>query len=233
MLFRMDFNQTYNWKVMKKITILMLLFCGFFINDARASCFQGDDIECNNQGPYLGIMGGIVVLDINMKHDTQEFKPGYYLEGYFGYRFSRKLRLEGELSYHRAEIDRFTNSIRGDHFKKAQGNVRILSYMINGLCEFNLNFPLKPYVGIGIGYAQGRGSWKGKMSYDIHDFFFNERVLVSTTVKYKKDGFAWQPIVGISYQVCNNFEASLDYRFLSIDNDVSTHKVGVSLTGRF
>ena len=67
------FKQTHKRKVMKKITILMLLFCCFFINDTTAACFQGEETECNNQGPYyIGIMGGIAVLDINMKNHTQD-----------------------------------------------------------------------------------------------------------------------------------------------------------------
>lgn len=172
-------------------------------------------------------MSGIAFTDLKVKHRSTKFKPGYYLGGYFGYRLPYQFRIEGEISYQRSEIDHFTNMwLR--RFTKAKGHIRSWSYMVNALYEFDFDFPLKPYVGIGVGYAQTRGYWHLNERVDGFAFFFTDAAF-----SFKQDSFAWQPILGVDYQICKNLKASIDYRFVSMVSDIKTHRFGLSLTGLF
>lgn len=204
----------------------MFLMSLFLISNLSASCFQLQESKyCNDYGPYTGINSGLVFLDINAKKSHASFKPGYYFNGFFGYKFPN-LKIEGEIGYQRAEVDHFTNCLKA-HIRKASGHVESWLCMVNSIYEFNFKIPLEPYLGIGVGYGYSNGFWKSEE--DIYGWFYRGPI----NIDYQKSGFAWQPIIGLNYKIFENFKAGIDYRFTRIDNDVKTHKLGFIFTGLF
>ena len=87
------------------------------------------------------------------------------------------------------------------------------------------NFPIRPYLNAGIGYA-----WK-KLNYKVLDEKGTE----------KDDGFAWNAGVGVSYELQQNWNLDLGYRYenlgdLKDDGDkikIENHKITLGLRYTF
>lgn len=209
---------------MRKILCILLLNFILLVN-ANASIFSFEDKYSDDQGPYLGIMSGLVNFDTNSRHYHLHMKPGYYVSGFFGYKFPYHFKLEGEICFQEWKVDHYEH--------KANGTWRSLSYMINTIYEFNCNLPITPYVGFGMGYADTNARWKSKFipEHDCNFLICLDDVYCRHT--YKMSGFAWQPIIGINYLITSHFKVGLDYRLTGIKNDFKYHKIGFSLTGIF
>lgn len=115
-------------------------------------------------GAYVsGFIGVTVPRDANVDssqlsdaslqqfNDQVEFDPGLNIGGTGGYDFGH-LRLEGELSYKHAEIDRITAK-NGVSFVNPDGNIGVFATMVNAFFDLHNPGPVTPYVGGGIGFA--------------------------------------------------------------------------------
>lgn len=219
---------------MKKYTYLLLLVAYFVISSGNASCFYLDEFSLyKERGPYLGFMGGMVILDkSSLVKRGQKSNPGYYIGGYLGYRLPGQCRVEAEISYQQTGKCIAAFSYYEDFgLSVLSGNaiVKSWSYIANGIYEIDIPFPLKPYVGLGIGYAQTKIEWKDESKYN---FLWGEHG--SPEPKDRKgDWCAFQPIIGCEYQITKYIKTGIDYRFLFIGQNLRTHKVGLTLASVF
>lgn len=159
--------------------------------------------------PYVGFGGGL-----SLNHDSEieisglfgsadvEYDPGYGFNLVAGYDFN-PVRLEAEFAYRNAEID----NIEG--FSVSDADVTTMSYMINAYYDVkNVNFPLKPYFGVGL------GAINGELDDDGDDF--------DDTV------FGYQLTAGVSSEIAKNVNFDLYYRFQGAPSDFEKDGVEIS-----
>ncbi len=145
---------------MRYLLILVLLFC-CLANLGHADCYQTELAENptfqdrEGKGLYLSLIGGIDFFDTN--NCNLHYHPGYYLGGALGYKFDNNFKIECEISYQRIEMNYVEFRPRHQH-KKVDGHSRSWSYMANLLYDFDLNFPINPYIGISLGYSRNHSS---------------------------------------------------------------------------
>lgn len=196
------------------ISIFFLLRCFF-----SSGCYAGE--------PYIGLIGG-GNAGLDLKKSKAEASIGYYIGGHVGYKFFRHLRIEEEVTYQYSGIHSFEiNKVKLSHVK---GNVDVWSLMTNVILDLNCPFLVSPYFGGGLGYGQANGHWTGHWKVN-RNLFFEEESLPKQ--KLHKNGFAWQGIVGLNFFVCLGFEASVEYRYFKLENDVVNHRFGAALTKFF
>ena len=113
-------------------------------------------------GPYFsGFLGssfagdttvsGFDSFDSTSFNEQVTFDPGIYLGGTGGYDFGF-LRLEGELSYRNAELDKVTTS-NGTRFRNVDGDLGVFATMFNVFFDLHNPSRVTPYLGGGIGFA--------------------------------------------------------------------------------
>ncbi len=135
---------------------------------------------------------------------TTNYDPGFAFVAAGGRQFDFGLRLEGEVGYRQASVDTVRlNS--GGGTNPGSGNMSALSFMVNGLYDFNIGYDLgpkfKPYVGAGVGFANVSA---------------NNIQTLNTTVMDDSDlVFAYQAIGGISYLVMPKTTMFLEYRYFA------------------
>lgn len=134
---------------------------------------------------------------------TLKTKTGYDVGGIVGYDFGG-FRLESEVSYRRAKVDRIT-AANGNIVDRDSGTLRgqnhALSYMLNGLLDFGSDDGLQGFVGGGVGIA-------------------NVKYAVSTTgfggANDSDTNFAWQALAGVRAPLSKHWDVGLKYRFFNV-----------------
>lgn len=153
-------------------------------------------IQAQKQGYYLEGHGGINLLQKRADHGvSKDFDTGYLVGASGGYAFCHGFRYEVEISYRRNAILRLDVD---DATLDVKGHFSTLSLMANAFYEFDICCSVKPYIGMGIGYANSTeylftaGSW-----FKDHD-----------------TAFASQLIAGVTYPLWHDqVDLALDYRF--------------------
>jgi opacity protein-like surface antigen len=84
-----------------------------------------------------------------------------------------------------------------------QGQLETSSIMVNAFYDFDLDGPFTPYVGVGIGNANS----------DVVYAPSNTPVLNGSD-----DGFAWQVIGGVSYELTDSLDLFANYRYFSAED---------------
>ena len=114
---------------------------GFYVSASGGGAFT---MDADNEGGGIGIESG--------------FDTGFSVAGAIGYAFANGIRVEAEVGYRGADVDTLTITndgglgligLSGD----AEGDVRVLSGMANAWYDFAVDFPVTPYAGGGIGFA--------------------------------------------------------------------------------
>ncbi|MBF0356042.1 MAG: OmpA family protein [Alphaproteobacteria bacterium] len=192
-------------------------------------------------GLYTGLMGGYNILEdgstsggaINGK---AEYEGGFAVLGALGWDYGRysfgNLRSELELGYRRNGGDKVTGTATGVGTGNASGDVQAVSLMLNGLYDLPINFPVRPYVGAGLG-----GAWVD---------FDNIKTSTGTFLKDSEMQFAYQGIAGLGWEITNNWRANLDYRYFAtldpsvkhgngtgVDTEYKNHTVMVGFAYKF
>jgi OmpA-OmpF porin, OOP family len=188
-------------------------------------------------------------------------EPGFDVGGILGYDFGW-FRLEADVSYRRAEVTTIEQNLGsilpiagtvtgtsvnynpggpngsppGNPFQwnGAQGSMRILAFMANGLLDFGDDDGFQGYIGGGVGIA--RTSFDGIRVTDAAPVITDD----------SDSGFAWQLVAGVRYPLSRNFDIGVKYRFFNQDNvgtnsfystsdetDVRSHSALVTLTYNF
>ncbi len=145
---------------------------------------------------YIKIEGGYV-FESEADHEDggprteTDFDDGFVASGAYGYYIAPNLRLEGEASYQRNTVDDSSNGFSG------QGDLRAWTGMATLYHDLPLGTRLKPYVGVGIGWA-----------------LINPNYSLSGLTDNKDLNFAWQGSAGVEYAVSDQVSIDTRYRYL-------------------
>ena len=135
---------------------------------------------------------------------TIEFDPGFVAQGAIGAYLGENFRIESEVTYRMADYDQATSD--GDN-STPNGDLKLATGIVNLYYELDLG-SFNPFLGVGAGVAQ------------IDRTAVNSPGL--TLVERDATEFAYQAIVGITYEISRDFGVSLDGRYLGTsDEDIS------------
>jgi opacity protein-like surface antigen len=161
-------------------------------------------------GPYLSVHVGPSWLSdadldgsdpgIRLRSEV-EFDTGIRLGGALGYDFG-EFRVEGQFGYHSHELEEVTdiqvNGVpQGD--LDADGDLDAFILLANGLYDIDTGTQLTPYLGAGIGFA----------------FLEVDDLSISGILVGDEDDtvFAYQLSGGVAYEITEQIDADLSYRF--------------------
>lgn len=153
------------------------------------------------EGPYIaGDLGIAIFHDSDIKPagfatETAEFDSAFGFDIAVGFSLKENIRAEAEIGYRKADVDTV------DGINVGGGNsLGVTSYMVNGYYDFTqLKLPVKPYVGLGLGFLDGKVKAPG----------FSE----SDTV------FGYQLMLGVSLPINRNFSVNAGYKLQGTFND--------------
>lgn len=177
---------------------------------ALAVGFAGTAQAQSGSGIYTGLMGGYNILQDGDTsggtiNGSANYDGGFGVLGAVGYDYGRfnwgNLRTEIELGYRRNGADSVSGSASGVGTGSASGDASAISLMLNGLWDMPVNFPVRPYIGAGIGGA--------RVDFD------NIKTSTGTFLKDSDYQFAYQGIAGLGWEITNNWRANLDYRYFA------------------
>ncbi len=191
-------------------TIAKAALAGGLLLSTVAAAQAGEDAW------YVSGAGGVSLFNnadntSNGATITTNYDPGFAFVAAGGRQFDFGLRLEGEIGYRQASVDNIQlgAGTGGGGTLPAQGTMSALSFMVNGLYDFNnigydLGPKFKPYVGAGVGFANVSAN--------------NIQALNTTIIDDSQIVFAYQAIGGISYLVAPQTTMFLEYRYFATTN---------------
>lgn len=205
--------------------------------DSRAGWYVS-----GNAGGHFLMDSDLVETGPNISADGElEFDTGYGVNGAIGYGWNN-VRIEGEVSYRQADIDKITvNSVTvgGTVFSglglvasDVDGEVSSLGFMANGWYDFDTGTDWVPYVGVGVGTAQINAEISSIGSIPVS---FDESDWV----------FAYQAGLGMGFNVTSSATIQLGYRYFGTTDpefesggvteeaEYRSHNVEVGLRIRF
>ncbi len=189
---------------MKKFLASLVLLMGTLLSAnvySMDNCYQ----DC---ALYAGLLGGPNWLDINPQHNVKlNSKTGYLVGGVVGYRFNQPYRVEAEVSFRRNSYY-LANGLLVN--KKFEGHENTWAFMGNAYYDLNCHPVIRPYVGVGLGYATVR--------HNTHFSSFEEGYSNAYSHKFNENGFAYQLMAGVNYRICENVDVGAEYRYFSIAN---------------
>lgn len=109
------------------------------------------------EGPYMAADLGLAIThDSTTNGGDIKYDNGFGFDLAGGYNLKNNFRAEGEFGYRSADI------------KNSNGaSLRVLSFMANGLYDITqLSLPVTPYVGVGLGFLNGKASGGGQSASD-------------------------------------------------------------------
>lgn len=152
---------------------------------------------------YFGFNAGVfmptdseITDNVGDKADI-EYDAGFTLGAFGGYEFGNGLRLEGELAYKQADMDKIkVGSLNGDIKSEAS----VFSVMANVFYDFKNKSIVTPYIGGGIGIAT---------------VYVDDASVNGTTVWNNDDDtvFAYQVGAGVGFNVSSRVTLDLGYRY--------------------
>ena len=162
------------------------------------------------------------------------YDDGYVgaLQGGYAFNNGVSLELEGAMRYN--DVDH----IRGYHGAFSRGSMRDYAVMANVLYDLPMpalgmpDFPFQPYVGAGVGMAD-------YVPYHIRSDAMPYPAEIGGPDKW---GLAYQAIAGVRYNLMENVDLSLEYRFFSrtdenyprgVTNDYDAHSALIGVRYSF
>lgn len=183
---------------------LLLTFCAFMSLISTSEARQ-----CKNEGLYLNAFGGFNLL--------QDPSDNVGITG--GLAAGLKMaqfRVEGEFSYRYNPISLFRAKFQRNTYA-TMGNVYF---------DVDLNNGWMTYAGIGVGYAWSKDDCRFKP-------FKNERQPTHLHRSDKDTGMAYQGIVGVSRNLGNGMDGSVEYRSFMFKNALRDHSCMLSVKKYF
>ncbi|MFN3387428.1 MAG: OmpA family protein [Allosphingosinicella sp.] len=167
-----------------------------------------------------GEFGGMIVedtrLDIGVTDNALTLNHEYGYDGglFVGYDLGG-FRLEGEVSYKKADLESFQSNFPGALPGDAPGQIArdfaggstsSLSFMLNGMLDFGDDDGISGFVGGGVGMARVKAN--------------NQRVFANTApfLDDSDSRFAWQVFAGVRQAISDNMDITVKYRFFNVDN---------------
>jgi outer membrane protein OmpA-like peptidoglycan-associated protein len=143
-----------------------------------------------------------------------------------GWGFGNGLRLEGEISHRRNDADDFSGV-------SLSGRTEATGFMANLVYDIDIGQKFVPYIGVGAGVA-------------IVEFDNMAPIPAADRVNDEDTGFAWQAILGVSYQIADQLDLFADYRYFDagdvdltsdagarVDTEYAAHSAMIGLRYRF
>lgn len=169
-------------------------------------CSHYAQTEDNFYARGLSGMNWIGRLPIGNKAVSYTTKPGYFGSVALGYRMDSCFRFEAEYFYQKNRVKTVAANFTIPASQelgipamklelpdlKVNGHHITHAYMINALVDWQLDFYVVPYVGLGFGYAESK--------MKIEHTFANK-------------GAVAQLILGAKYPLTNTFDIFSEYRF--------------------
>ncbi|MBI4825646.1 MAG: porin family protein [Nitrospirae bacterium] len=171
---------------MKKFIVILLAMV--FVFTASYASAEGPYVS-GNLGATLTSDSTLSVLGINATE--LEFDTGWAFGGAVGYDLGNNTRLEGEVAYRSADIDKVT--ILGVPVDPS-GEVNVLSFLLNGYYDIKVDAPVTPFITGGIGFANI------ELSDDVDS--------------YDDNVFAYQIGAGLGYAVNDLTTIDFGYRYM-------------------
>jgi outer membrane protein OmpA-like peptidoglycan-associated protein len=180
---------------------------------------------------YVGVEGGGLLVedakfDLGVAPDavTVDHEKGFDVGGIVGYDFGG-FRAEFEVAYKDANLDAVSVSgvpafAPAGNYDAADGNSRILSFMLNGMFDFGADDGVQGFVGGGAGVARVKES-----EYQLAKFG-------PAFVDDSDSRFAWQAIAGVRAPLSDRVDVGLKYRFFNVDNVKTIAANGAQMDGR-
>ena len=182
------------------------------------------------EGVYLGLGGGInLPSDSNVRgvntSTSVDLDSGWVAKALVGYDFGNNWRTE-------LEAARRENSNGNSNNVSGIGDIKIWSAMANVVYDFDLNIekPIKPFVGLGLGYA-----WFDPDN--LSPLSGGQGILSENS-----GALAYQAFAGAAYNVYKNLDVSLEYRYFltskqsantsnafAVDSDYKSHDILLGL----
>lgn len=199
--------------------ILMLAACLSALLSPAALAAQG--------GWYLAAQGGASIPQ-SAENDSDrgtfntDFKPGYAFSVALGYDLGEAYpdfgrgRVELEVGYRKNDVDEMEFE---EGTIATEGDVTVLSAMLNTFGEIRETAPFYPYLGAGVGVARlslNDVSIKGKVFADDED-----------TV------LAWQVGTGVGWRVSPYLVLDLGYRYFSAVDPSFTDSLGIEFDSEY
>jgi OOP family OmpA-OmpF porin len=172
--------------------------CGLVAAIAAASMTFANQAKAE-QGYYLELHGGGVYLmdsDLDVSgggSGSVEFDTGYLIGGAFGYAWEQGFRGEFALDYRTNDIDE----------SGVDGDASSLAVMLNGFYQLPVDFPVKPYVGVGVGRARVDAEASSSGTEFVDD---NDQV------------WAYQAMAGITYEINPAIAVGAGYTYFATED---------------
>jgi outer membrane protein OmpA-like peptidoglycan-associated protein len=177
---------------------------------------------------YIGGAGGLnLARDSDLEsaafNTEAEFDLGWLALGTFGYEYGHGLRTEIELGYRANDLDQVGGA-------GATGDATVWSGMVNVVYDFDVDWPVRPYVGAGLGAGRVKADGISPVS--------------TTRIDDTDTAFAYQAMVGVEWAMTDRLHLNAGYRYFAVpdlefraasganvDSEYSAH--GVTLGLRF
>lgn len=137
-----------------------------------------------------------------------EFEGNYAIGAAVGYKVSRTMSVEGEISYRTAKAEKVSFATVN---QTAKPEVKSTAFMLNGIAQLGRG-TFKPYIGLGIGVA----------TIEMERF-------TGTTFTFlggDTTELAYQLIAGVGYEVMPKVQLTLDYRYFATAEPEATKSGG-------
>jgi len=206
---------------------IQVLFCSIillFTTTGNSSANQYDRDKKEGKR-YISIMAGYIPsfdTDIDFSafpndEDVFNFDSTYTVGGSIGYYLGENLRLEGELTYRKSEVDTLTtNGVPQDWDEE----ITLWNWMFNAYYTYPMHKKVSPYIGGGLGISHDSGL-NGEKAYAYQgmlgvDFDIDYSSAISVGYRYFGTGeFERLRVSGVgTFNVKQNiFEASYRIKF--------------------
>ncbi len=132
-------------------------------------------------------------------------RPSYAGEGGVGYGFGNGMRVELDGNYFHNTLHVSDETTPSYHHMRTSGGLNTYGFMLNGIYDFSLGWPVQPYLGAGIGYQ-----WL-QLAHRVND---GGDYYMSGT----RGSFAYDLVAGLSYQLpmVPGLSATAEYRFTQL-----------------
>lgn len=190
---------------MKKF--IVVLFTMALILAASYASAEGPYVS-GNIGTTMSNDATTSIVGISGNADI-EYDTGFSFGGALGYDLGNNTRVEGEVAYRTADLDRVSGP--GGSFALT-GELNVFSFLVNGYYDIKVDAPVTPFITGGIGFANTEIA-DGDDSVD-------------------DNVFAYQLGAGLSYAVDNQMTIDFGYRYMST-SDPEFEESGVTMESEY
>ncbi len=179
---------------------------------ALSGAAMADEGKAKGGWYVSGGLGYNIVDDVDVTGGSFQLDDGYLIQGAIGYDTGDitsygKFRVEAEIGY--AENDNDSATPTGGAAINIGGTLEQTTYMLNGYIDFIPGGSLRPYLGLGLGFVDGKQTVTAG----------------GLTASGSGTEFAYRGAAGVSYHLDDNWALDLGYRYTAYEagGDVENH----------